>query len=131
MLRRWIFRFAHWRWKTFIAPKLIQSLRDEGNHEGAELIEKERTRPAPQDQTELILATKRHLLARGRSDEAIQFSEIAKAIESWQSGEECSNPAVHRTLRDKAAPVNSARVERNPRRALRRMGNHIRRITLR
>jgi hypothetical protein len=87
MLRRLIFRFAHWRWKTFLAPKLIQSLRAEGKHDIADLLEKERNRPPAQDQVDLVQETKRHLLAHGRKDEAIQFSEIAKHVEGCQNGE--------------------------------------------
>lgn len=84
MLGKLIFKFAHWKWKTFDAPVLIQSLRDAGKNKEADALEMERNKPAPSSQDEMIQSTKQKLMAQGKMDEAMKLDEMAKKVKHWQ-----------------------------------------------
>jgi hypothetical protein len=84
MLDKLVFKFAHWKWKTFEAPALIQSLRAEGKVKEADALEKIRQEPAPASQDEMVQSSVNKLLAQGRMDEAMKLKEMAQKVKHWQ-----------------------------------------------
>lgn len=84
MLNKLIIKFLHWKWKTFQAPILIQSLRAQGKVKEADALEKIRHEPVPNSQDDMIQSTVNKLLAQGRMDDAMKLKEMAQKVKNWQ-----------------------------------------------
>lgn len=84
MLSKLVIKFAHWKWKTFDAQRLIQALRAQGKEKEADALEKIRQEPAPNSQDEMVQSTVNKLLAQGRMDDAMKLKKMAHKVKQWQ-----------------------------------------------
>ena len=78
-MQRLMFRFAHWRFRHFIAPRLAAKLRAEGKNTEADDLLKNANGPAPKSLDEVVANTVASLRAQGRGEEAEKYQAIADA----------------------------------------------------